>query len=157
MQNKNDWFAQYPPLQLKEETQIAEQVEKRVLRRIAESSQPTESEVLPMKQKSKLRRIRPIIFAAAAVAVGAVSLVTANAATGGEIFSKLSLYINGEKQDYDADLVSQDGDDLTYKVKDKNGNEFTYEENSNSVMVKSDGDTQGDVEIEVDGSVPSAD
>ena len=104
-----------------------------------------------MKQKSKLRRIRPIIFAAAAVAVGAVSLVTANAATGGEIFSKLSLYINGEKQDYDADLVSQDGDDLTYKVKDKNGNEFTYEENSNSVMVKSDGDTQGDVEIEVDG------
>lgn len=67
------------------------------------------------------------------------------------------LYINGEKQDYDADLVSQDGDDLTYKVKDKNGNEFTYEENSNSVMVKSDGDTQGDVEIEVDGSVPSAD
>ena len=149
MQNKNDWFAQYPPLQLKEETQMAEQVEKRVLRRIAESSQPTESE--------KLRRIRPIIFAAAAVAVGAVSLVTANAATGGEIFSKLSLYINGEKQDYDADLVSQDGDDLTYKVKDKNGNEFTYEENSNSVMVKSDGDTQGDVEIEVDGSVPSAD
>ena len=148
MQNKNDWFAQYPPLQLKEETQMAEQVEKRVLRRIAESSQPTESEVL---------RIRPIIFAAAAVAVGAVSLVTANAATGGEIFSKLSLYINGEKQDYDADLVSQDGDDLTYKVKDKNGNEFTYEENSNSVMVKSDGDTQGDVEIEVDGSVPSAD
>lgn len=142
MQNKNDWFAQYPPLQLKEETQMAEQVEKRVLRRIAESSQPTESEVLPMKQKSKLRRIRPIIFAAA---------------TGGEIFSKLSLYINGEKQDYDADLVSQDGDDLTYKVKDKNGNEFTYEENSNSVMVKSDGDTQGDVEIEVDGSVPSAD
>ena len=122
MQNKNDWFAQYPPLQLKEETQMAEQVEKRVLRRIAESSQPTESEVLPMKQKSKLR-----------------------------------LYINGEKQDYDADLVSQDGDDLTYKVKDKNGNEFTYEENSNSVMVKSDGDTQGDVEIEVDGSVPSAD
>lgn len=87
MQNKNDWFAQYPPLQLKEETQMAEQVEKRVLRRIAESSQPTESEVLPMKQKSKLRRIRPIIFAAAAVAVGAVSLVTANAATGGEIFS----------------------------------------------------------------------
>ena len=61
MQNKNDWFAQYPPLQLKEETQMAEQVEKRVLRRIAESSQPTESEVLPMKQKSKLRRIRPII------------------------------------------------------------------------------------------------
>ena len=51
MQNKNDWFAQYPPLQLKEETQMAEQVEKRVLRRIAESSQPTESEVLPMKHE----------------------------------------------------------------------------------------------------------
>ncbi|MFQ9094352.1 MAG: hypothetical protein ACLR5S_08725 [Ruminococcus sp.] len=49
MQNKNDWFAQFPPLQLKEETQMAEQVEKRVLRRIAESSQPQKVST-PMKR-----------------------------------------------------------------------------------------------------------
>jgi len=62
-------------------------------------------------------RIRPLIFAAAAVAVGAVSLITANAATGGELFSKLSIYLNGEKQDYDVELVSQDDSQLTYKIK----------------------------------------
>ena len=62
--------------------------------------------------------------AAAAVAVGAVSLITANAATGGELFSKLSIYLNGEKQDYDVELVSQDDSQLTYKIKDENGNDL---------------------------------
>ena len=108
-----------------------------------------------------LRRIRPLIFAAAAVAVGAVSLITANAATGGALFSKLSIYLNGEKQDYDAELVSEDDGKLTYRIKDENGSEYTYEEDSNSVKIQSDGDVaDGEVEVEVSGDasdLPAAD
>ena len=114
-----------------------------------------------MKPKMTFHRIRPLIFAAAAVAVGAVSLITANAATGGELFSKLSIYLNGEKQDYDVELVSQDNSQLTYKIKDENGNEYTYQENSNSVEIQADGDVaDGEVEVEVSGNasdLPAAD
>lgn len=97
------------------------------------------------------------------MAVGAVSLITANAATGGELFSKLSLsiYLNGKKQDYDVELVSQDDSQLTYKIKDENGNEYTYQENSHSVEIQADGDVaDGEVEVEVSGNasdLPAAD
>lgn len=101
--------------QLDEDPQRAERVQKRVLQKLDE---PVESEEIAMKPKMTFRRIRPLIFAAAAVAVGAVSLITANAATGGELFSKLSIYLNGKKQDYDVELVSQDDSQITYKIKD---------------------------------------
>ena len=122
MSNETNWLKDLPPFQPDEDSQRAERVQKRVLQKLDE---PVESEEIAMKPKMTLRRIRPLIFAAAAVAVGAVSLITANAATGGELFSKLSIYLNGEKQDYDVELVSQDDSQLTYKIKDESGNEYT--------------------------------
>ena len=97
MSNETNWLKDLPPFQPDEDLQRAERVQKRVLQKLDE---PVESEEIAMKPKMTFRRIRPLIFAAAAVAVGAVSLITANAATGGELFSKLSIYLNGEKQDY---------------------------------------------------------
>lgn len=158
MSNETNWLKDLPPFQSDEDSQRAERVQKRVLQKLDE---PVESEEIAMKPKMTLRRIRPLIFAAAAVAVGAVSLITANAATGGELFSKLSIYLNGEKQDYDVELVSQDDSQLTYKIKDENGNEYTYQEDSNSVEIQADGDVaNGEVEVEVSGDasdLPAAD
>ena len=146
MSNETNWLKDLPPFQPDEDPQRAERVQKRVLQKLDE---PVESEEIAMKPKMTFHHIRPLIFAAAAVAVGAVSLITANAATGGELFSKLSIYLNGEKQDYDVELVSQDDSQLTYKIKDENGNEYTYQENSNSVEIQADGDVaDGEVEVE---------
>ena len=153
MSNETNWLKDLPPFQPDEDPQRAERVQKRVLQKLDE---PVESEEIAMKPKMTFRRIRPLIFAAAAVAV-----ITANAATGGELFSKLSIYLNGEKQDYDVELVSQDDSQLTYKIKDENGNEYTYQENSNSVEIQADGDVaDGEVEVEVSGNasdLPAAD
>ena len=59
------------------------------------------------------------------------------------------------------ELVSQDDSQLTYKIKDENGNEYTYQENSNSVEIQADGDVaDGEVEVEVSGNasdLPAAD
>ena len=137
MSNETNWLKDLPPFQPDEDPQRAERVQTRVLQKL---DGPVESEEIAMKPKMTFHRIRPLIFAAAAVAVGAVSLITANAATGGELFSKLSIYLNGEKQDYDVELVSQDDSQLTYKIKDESGNEYTYQENSNSVEIQADGD-----------------
>ena len=66
---------------------------------------------------------------------------------------KENIYLNGEKQDYDVELVSQDDSQLTYKIKDENGNKYTYQENSNSVEIQADGDVaDGEVEVEVSGN-----
>ena len=142
MSNETNWLKDLPPFQPDEDPQRAERVQTRVLQKLDE---PVESEEIAMKPKMTFHRIRPLIFAAAAVAVGAVSLITANAATGGELFSKLSIYLNGEKQDYDVELVSQDDSQLTYKIKDENGNEYTYQENSNSVEIQADGEDRKSV------------
>lgn len=135
MSNETNWLKDLPPFQPDEDPQRAERVQKRVLQKLDE---PVESEEIAMKPKMTFHRIRPLIFAAAAVAVGAVSLITANAATGGELFSKLSIYLNGES-----------------------GNEYTYQENSNSVEIQADGDVaDGEVEVEVSGNasdLPAAD
>ena len=159
MSNETNWLKDLPPFQPDEDLQRAERVQKRVLQKLDE---PVESEEIAMKPKMTFRRIRPLIFAAAAVAVGAVSLITANAATGGELFSKLSIYLNGEKQDYDVELVSQDDSQLTYKIKrQKTATKYTYQENSNSVEIQADGDVaDGEVEVEVSGDasdLPAAD
>lgn len=158
MSNETNWLEHLKPFQSDADPQRAERVQKLVLQKLEE---PVEREEISMKPKMTLRRIRPLIFAAAAVAVGAVSLITANAAAGGALFSKLSIYLNGEKQDYDAELVSEDDGKLIYRIKDENGSEYTYEEGSNSVKIQSDGDVaDGKVEVEVSGDasgLPAAD
>lgn len=62
---------------------------------------------------------------------------------------------------FDAELVSEDDGKLTYRIKDENGSEYTYEEDSNSVKLQSDGDVaDGEVEVEVSGDasgLPAAD
>ena len=65
------------------------------------------------------------------------------------------------KNGFDVELVSQDDSQLTYKIKDESGNEYTYQEDSNSVEIQADGDVaDGEVEVEVSGNasdLPAAD
>ena len=72
MSNETNWLKDLPPFQPDEDPQRAERVQTRVLQKLDE---PVESEEIAMKPKMTFRRIRPLIFAAAAVAVAGSSLL----------------------------------------------------------------------------------
>lgn len=56
-----------------------------------------ESEDKSMIKSKKSRKLRPLILVAAILAISAVSVFSVNAATDGEVFEKVKLFINGEE------------------------------------------------------------
>lgn len=152
MQNKHDWYESIPLLHPEEDSARARRIREQVMQQLPHMAERETH----MKQKSVLRRIRPLICAAAVIAIGAVSLVTVNAATDGALFTKVTMYINGEKTNFDARLVDQDEDTITYEfVKDDGNNDgenqegtFRVYEEENGLSVECEGDPGDDAVLE---------
>ena len=89
--------------------------------------------------KTNKRRIKPLVIAAAVAATAAVSMVSVNAATDGQLVEKISLFINGKEQDIDNSNIK--------KGVDENGDQY-YEFHVNE-------DTDSEVSVELRGDVPT--
>ncbi len=112
MQKPQTWYDEIQPLFLDEDELRTE----RILKRVAEQlPQTAESEKIIMKKTKLTKRIRPLIFAAAAIGVGAVSMIAANAATDGAIVKKMTAYINGEPYEIEGRMIQEDDDTVTYE------------------------------------------
>lgn len=154
MQNKQDWYESIQPLHLDEDKLRTYRVQEHVMQQLPHSAEREE----PMKQKSVLRRIRPLIFAAAVIGVGAVSLVTANAATNGALFSKVTMYIGGKEVDFDVQKISEDENGTTYEfVADDSNTDgednrevFQVIEGDNGVTVQLEGGDSEDAALEIE-------
>lgn len=152
MQNKHDWYENIPLLHLKEDPARTRRIQEQVMQQLPHMAERETH----MKQRSALRRIRPLICAAAVIAIGAVSLVTVNAATDGALFTKVTMYINGEKTDFDARMIDQDEDTITYEfVKNDGSNDgenqdgtFRVYEEENGLSLECEGDPGDDVAVE---------
>lgn len=130
MPNK-DWMKEIPPLHLPEETELQQQIQKRVQEQLHTKQKQEEERIM---KKNVKHRIRPLILIAAVIGIGAVSLVTVNAATDGAVFTKISFFVNGEKQTFDGELVKTEDDGTMiyeWKPEDYDSNaeyEIQYEE-----------------------------
>ncbi|MCI5844946.1 MAG: hypothetical protein MRZ94_04125 [Oscillospiraceae bacterium] len=130
MPNK-DWMREIPPLHLPEETALQQRIQKRVQEQLHTEQKQEEEMIMKKNVKS---RIRPLILVAAIIGIGAVSLVTVNAATNGAVFTKISFFVNGEKQTFDGELVETKDDGTVvyeWKPEDYDSNaayEIQYEE-----------------------------
>ncbi len=137
-----------------------------------------ESEEIKMETK-KVRRIRPLILAAAIAAMSAVSVLSVNAATDGEVANKIKLLINGKESDIEPKIEeNSDGSvSYTYEVNegdsqeislyaedvfpDKSGAEDTQSaDNASSAaqdapVIEENGDGSVSYTYEVDGGEPS--
>lgn len=91
--------------------------------------------------KTNKRRIKPLVIAAAVAATAAVSMVSVNAATDGQLVEKIRLFVNGEEQEFDASKVT--------KGVDSDGNTY-YEYHI-------DEDTDSEVSVELKGDVSDTD
>lgn len=91
--------------------------------------------------KTNKRRIKPLVIAAAVAATAAVSMVSVNAATDGQLVEKIRLFVNGEEQELDTSKVT--------KGVDSDGNTY-YEYHI-------DEDTDSEVSVELKGDVSDAD
>lgn len=114
MQKQQDWYDEIQPLSPEEDAMRTERILERVTKQLPQTA---ESEKITMKKSVLTRRIRPLIFAAAAVAVGAVSMIAANAATDGAVVARLTAYINGEPYEVEGRVIQEDSD----------GNAIAYE------------------------------
>lgn len=129
MPNK-DWMREILPLHLPEETALQQRIQKRVQEQLHTEQKQEEQ----MMKKNVKHRIRPLILIAAIIGIGAVSLVTVNAATDGAVFTKISFFVNGEKQTFDGELVeTKDDGTVVYEWKPENYDsnaeyEIQYEE-----------------------------
>lgn len=74
--------------------------------------------------KKRKRFMHPLIAIAAVIGISTLSLVTANAATDGALFSKLTLYLNGEQVETNIRFVEETDDKIVYEVlpEDSEGN-----------------------------------
>lgn len=68
-----------------------------------------------IRMKTKKTRIRPLIIAAAIVAISAASVVSVNAATDGALFSKIKVIINGEEVEKEAEIIDNGDGSITYQ------------------------------------------
>lgn len=103
----DNFFEDKKPVDLEQvSTERAQNIKAAVMERIAH-----ESEENKMKKRTF---IRPLLVAAAAVSVSAVSLVTANAATNGAVVDGVTkiftVFINGEPADIEAKYTAYDVD-----------------------------------------------
>lgn len=85
--------------------------------------------------------MKPLVIAAAVAATAAISMVSVNAATDGQLVEKIRLFINGEEQDIDNSNIK--------KGVDENGDQY-YEFHVNE-------DTDSEISVELNGDVSDAD
>ncbi len=117
MPNNSEWYKTIKPLHLEDAAPDTGHISRRVMEQLPLMAEREE----PMKQNTHKRLIRPLIFTAAAIGIGALSLVTANAATNGALFSKLTFYLNGEQVETDIRFVEETDDKIVYEVVPENG------------------------------------
>ncbi len=135
MPNK-DWMKEISPLHLPEETDLQQRIQNRVQEQL-HTEQKQEEQI--MIKKNVKRRIRPLILIAAVIGIGAASLVTANAATDGAVLTKISFFINGEKQTLDGELVETDDGAYIYQWKPEDYDSDTEYEIEYEEVITDDG------------------
>lgn len=91
--------------------------------------------------KTNKKRMKPLVIAAAVAATAAISMVSVNAATDGQLVEKIRLFINGEEQDIDNSNIK--------KGVDENGDQY-YEFHVNE-------GTDSEISVELNGDVSDAD
>lgn len=95
-----------------------------------------ESEELIMKTKKK--RIKPFIIAAAIVAISAASVVSVNAATDGALFSKVKMIVNGEEVEKEAEIIDNGDGSITYQ--------FNVDEDESNMRIEFEGEVDNQTE-----------
>lgn len=81
-----------------------------------------------IRMKTKKTRIRPLIIAAAIVAISAASVVSVNAATDGALFSKIKVIINGEEVEKEAEIIDNGDGSITYQ--------FNVDEDESNISIE---------------------
>ena len=61
------------------------------------------------------KRIKPLIIAAAIVAISAASVVSVNAATDGALFTKVKMIVNGNETEKKAEIIDNEDGSFTLK------------------------------------------
>lgn len=61
------------------------------------------------------KRIKPLIVAAAIVAISAASVVSVNAATDGALFTKVKMIVNGNETEKKAEIIDNEDGSFTLK------------------------------------------
>lgn len=133
MKKQNDWAKDIAPMKIEscDPHRIADSVRDRIN---AEKGRN-------ITMKTNKRRIKPLVIAAAVAATAAVSMVSVNAATDGQLVEKIRLFINGEEQDIDSSNIKTGVDE--------NGDQY-YEFHVNE-------DTDSEVSVELNGDVSDDD
>ena len=133
MKRKDHWSQSFAPLNTAECDPV------RIAGSVREKINAEKGRNVTMKTNK--RRIKPLVIAAAVAATAAVSMVSVNAATDGQLVEKIRLFVNGEEQELDASKVT--------KGVDSDGNTY-YEYHI-------DEDTDSEVSVELKGDVSDAD
>ena len=74
------------------------------------------------------KRIKPLIIAAAIVAISAASVVSVNAATDGALFTKVKMIVNGNETEKKAEII--DNEDGSFLLK------FDVDETESSASIE---------------------
>lgn len=133
MKKQNDWAKDIAPMKIEscDPHRIADSVRDRI--------EAKKGKVITMRTNK--RRIKPLVIAAAVAATAAVSMLSVNAATDGQLVEKIRLFINGEEQDIDSSNIKTGVDE--------NGDQY-YEFHVNE-------DTDSEVSVELNGDVSDDD
>lgn len=120
MPNKTEWYKTIAPLHTEDAAPDMQHVSSRVMAQLP--LQAERKEIMPPKKRKRF--MHPLIAIAAAIGISTLSLVTANAATDGALFSKLTLYLNGEQVETNIRFVEETDDKIVYEVlpEDSEGN-----------------------------------
>lgn len=142
-----DWFAEIQPLNQEIDSEAIQRIKKNVKISLNEDSKQEESD---MNKKTIKYRVKPLILIAAILGIGTTSLVTANAATDGEIISKIKFFVNGEEQEFNGTVVEErDDGTIVYSWTPENQDENSEECVSYSVAFSGD-EAVDDAEISVE-------
>lgn len=62
------------------------------------------------------KRIKPLIIAAAIVAISAASVVSVNAATDGALFTKVKMIVNGNETEKKAEIIDNEDGKFYFEI-----------------------------------------
>ena len=145
MQKQLDWLDEIQPLSLDKDEMRKERILKQVTEQLPDTA---ESEKNIMKHTKLNKHIRPLIVIAAALGIGAVSVVAANAATDGAILKRMTAYIDGVPYEVEGRLIQEDENMVEYEFEvTDNENDG---ENHEHVMTFEGDDFEGEITVDED-------
>ncbi|MBQ8823738.1 MAG: hypothetical protein IJZ64_00730 [Ruminococcus sp.] len=131
-----DWFAEIQPRNQEIDSKAIQRIKKNVQKSLNEDSKQEESD---MNKKTIKYKVKPLILIAAILGIGTTSLVTANAATDGDVIAKIKFFVNGEEQEFEGKLIQElDDGTVVYGWTPENQDENSENILSYSVEISED-------------------